>query len=120
MQTVTRKLITGTVLSLSAVVMLLLFSSTQVMAAGDDTSGNIAKAEAGTVVGGADVTNGLLMNTNVNTFTINSASGTIILGTVASKDAITWQDDASDVSVCDVIGINIVSITTLDITREGN
>ena len=34
MQTVTRKLITGTLLSLSAVVMLLLFSATQVMAAG--------------------------------------------------------------------------------------
>ena len=90
----TRKLITGTVLSLSAAVLLLLFSSTQVGAAGYDSDtvadlANDATLAAGTAAAGKRLAAG------IDDVVLDSAAGVIILGAVNSTDAFTIIDNTN-------------------------
>jgi uncharacterized protein with beta-barrel porin domain len=97
MQNKIRKLLTSAGLGLGAAVLLLLCISTQAMGAGTDTAGNIARAQgSATLVTAVDFTNGIAWDADITTHAVDSVGGTIILGTVANKSAMTFANNTSN------------------------
>ena len=98
MQTVTRKLLTILLLPLSVAALLLLFSATQVMAAGDDPAAQGGVSDDAPIT--ADDLNGLLATDAGSCdpwdISINSNGGAITLGAVAARDSINLIEQAGN------------------------